>query len=101
MPAEHMTAFGQPQWSDERRVAFPGVRGIIIATVIAFVLQSLADFRSGGVISEWLALSWTGVLAQGRVWQLVTYMFLHDKHNFLHILFNMVVLFSFGRELEA
>jgi membrane associated rhomboid family serine protease len=32
-----------------------------------------------------------------RPWTLVTYMFTHDLGNFLHILFNMIVLYWFGR----
>lgn len=35
---------------------------------------------------------------QFRVWQLLTYMFLHG--GYMHILFNMFVLFSFGPILE-
>lgn len=34
-----------------------------------------------------------------RVWQLITYMFMHG--NFMHILFNMFALFSFGGVLES
>jgi membrane associated rhomboid family serine protease len=32
-----------------------------------------------------------------RPWTLITYMFTHDLGNFLHILFNMLVLYWFGR----
>ena len=32
--------------------------------------------------------------------QLVTYMFLHDNHNFQHILYNMFALWMFGAVLE-
>ncbi|MBN2171992.1 MAG: rhomboid family intramembrane serine protease [Candidatus Krumholzibacteriota bacterium] len=35
---------------------------------------------------------------RGMVWQIFTYMFLHG--GFLHILFNMFVLWMFGREVE-
>jgi len=33
-------------------------------------------------------------------WQLVTYAFLHDTHNFGHIFFNMLALLMFGAPLE-
>jgi membrane associated rhomboid family serine protease len=33
-------------------------------------------------------------------WQIVTYAFLHDPHNYSHILFNMLGLFMFGAEIE-
>ena len=32
--------------------------------------------------------------------QIITYMFLHDQHSFIHILFNMFSLWMFGRILE-
>ena len=32
-----------------------------------------------------------------RPWTLITYMFIHDHHGVLHILFNMLVLYWFGR----
>src|SRR3989304_9732610 len=38
------------------------------------------------------------VLDQYRVWQLVTYMFLHG--GLFHIVFNMLALWMFGTELE-
>jgi membrane associated rhomboid family serine protease len=38
------------------------------------------------------------VIEQLRVWQLVTYMFLHG--GFFHIVFNMLALWMFGAELE-
>ena len=33
-------------------------------------------------------------------WQIITYAFLHDTHNILHILFNMWQLWMFGAEIE-
>jgi membrane associated rhomboid family serine protease len=38
------------------------------------------------------------VVLEGRIWQVVTYMFLHG--NIGHILFNMLALWMFGTELE-
>ena len=35
------------------------------------------------------------------LWQLVTYIFLHDTSNLFHILFNMLGLWMFGSELES
>jgi membrane associated rhomboid family serine protease len=40
------------------------------------------------------------VLEEFRVWQLVTYLFIHDPHGFSHVLFNMLFLWMFGVELE-
>ena len=36
-----------------------------------------------------------------RVWQPITYMFMHSKSDVMHIVFNMFALYSFGSILEA
>ena len=35
-----------------------------------------------------------------RIYQFITYMFLHDPHSFGHVFFNMFAVFMFGRLLE-
>ncbi len=40
------------------------------------------------------------LVVHGWLWQLGTYMFLHDPHSIFHILFNMLALWMFGTELE-
>jgi membrane associated rhomboid family serine protease len=47
----------------------------------------------------WLAL-WPLGSGQFGPWQLLTYAFLHDRANFLHLFFNMLALWMFGSELE-
>lgn len=37
---------------------------------------------------------------KGFYWQFITYMFLHDPSNLLHIFFNMFALFMFGPRVE-
>ena len=46
--------------------------------------------RGAGFVLAHLALSTDGIL-DGQIWQLVTYMFLHDFQNPWHILFNLLV----------
>ena len=36
----------------------------------------------------------------GQVWRLLTFAFLHDPNSIMHILFNMLLLFWFGRQVE-
>nr|WP_067061588.1 rhomboid family intramembrane serine protease [Mucilaginibacter sp. L294] len=36
-----------------------------------------------------------------RPWQIITYMFMHSSKDFMHILFNMFALYSFGPILEG
>ena len=40
------------------------------------------------------------VLGHGWVWQFVTYMFVHDPRSIGHLVFNMLALFVFGRQVE-
>src|SRR5271167_547397 len=35
-----------------------------------------------------------------RIWQIITYAFLHDTGNYSHLLFNMLGLWMFGAEIE-
>ena len=73
------------------------VRNLLIANVAVFVVQAL--FRGhGGAFYDWFALSWPGLLRM-RIWQFVTYTFRHGSVG--HLLMNMLMLYFFGRELEA
>ena len=40
------------------------------------------------------------LVMHGWVWQFFTYMFVHDPRSITHILFNMLALFIFGRQVE-
>lgn len=70
---------------------------IIGITVAAFVAQNIAYvwFKSP-ILTGLLALSKPG-MADGFIWTLVTYGFLHA--NLFHILFNLLFAFFLGREL--
>jgi len=69
------------------------LKGLIAANVAMFVFTTLV--RSAVPV---LGLVPALVIREFRVWQLVTYMFLHG--GLLHILFNMLALWMFGAELE-
>jgi membrane associated rhomboid family serine protease len=72
------------------------VKGLIIATIGVFVVQLLA----GPVVEFYLGLSPARAVSRLWVWQFVTYLFLHSRDNLFHILFNMLLLYWFGREIE-
>jgi membrane associated rhomboid family serine protease len=71
----------------------PAVKWLIIANIAMFVLTMLvpAILRFLGLIPE-------RVIESQWIWQPFTYMFLH--RDFFHILFNMLILWMFGVELE-
>jgi membrane associated rhomboid family serine protease len=73
-----------------------GIKLLLIANVVVFFLQY---FGLGSLLTEYFALQPAAVLGSFAVWQLVTYTFLHG--GLFHILFNMLALWMFGRELEA
>jgi membrane associated rhomboid family serine protease len=66
---------------------------LVVINCIVFLLQPHNLFEE-----KYFALSLYG-LAHGYVWQLVTFQFLHA--GWLHIIFNMIVLYFFGRTVEA
>ncbi|MFL5328163.1 MAG: rhomboid family intramembrane serine protease [Gemmataceae bacterium] len=51
-------------------------------------------------VQEWLELDPVKTIKKGQVWRLVTSAFCHDRHNIWHIVFNMLMLYWFGRRLE-
>jgi membrane associated rhomboid family serine protease len=74
----------------------PAVRAIIYANVAVFFLTFFAPrFFVGffGLIPQ-------EVLESLWLWQLGTYLFIHDPTGFMHVLFNMLAVWMFGVELE-
>src|SRR6476660_61668 len=72
---------------------------LIIVLIIAFVIQSLLLFYGDFQVTEHLALSVAG-LRQGKIWQLLTFQFLHSAPWPWHVLFNCLGLYFFGRRVE-
>jgi membrane associated rhomboid family serine protease len=85
-----------------RRLFFKGapvVKSLIIATLALFALQLFLP-RFGVDFGRYLALTPERAIEGLWVWQFVTYIFLHSLRNLFHIIFNMLFLWWFGRELE-
>lgn len=80
---------------------------LVGVTVAVFVLQLMTSGKSNGqpgaspsLVQEWLALDFDNVMTRGQIWRLLTYAFCHDQSNLLHIVFNMIVLYSIGGVLR-
>jgi len=70
---------------------------LLITLVICFALQCINDVYFKVSAEEWLAMTTAG-LRKGHLWQLFTFQFLHA--DFLHLLFNGISLWFFGRWIE-
>lgn len=103
-----------PSYLGSFTISGQATRWLLIVTIVVFIAQLLTRTRPHpqlpiwlpGVVTESLALVPEKVL-HGEVWRLVTYAFLHSdgtglpKDNFwMHIVFNMWVLFLFGSYVE-
>ncbi|AMA49455.1 MULTISPECIES: rhomboid family intramembrane serine protease [Flavobacterium] len=70
----------------------PTVKQLLIINVICFIGTYLVQ-HSNSILALYYFEN-----TNFRPWQLLTYMFIHG--NFIHILFNMFALYSFGTALE-
>lgn len=76
----------------------PVTLNLIIINVIVWLAQ-FVFLRQGIDLTDKFGLYY--VQSEGfRVYQLITYMFLHSPQSFNHVFFNMFAVFMFGRTLE-
>jgi membrane associated rhomboid family serine protease len=71
----------------------PAVRVLLYVNIGAYLVSLVFSD-----VVKWFGLQPELVIEKYRIWQPVTYMFLHASPS--HILFNMLVLWMFGVELE-
>jgi len=78
----------------------PAIKVLIATNVAIFLLMWLMPVGLRQAVQEFLGLVPAAIFEAFRVWQPVTYMFLHDSDEIGHILINMLALWMFGTELE-
>ncbi len=78
----------------------PAIKVLIAINVAVFLVMWVLPAGLTQALQEFLGLLPAAIFGAFRVWQPVTYMFLHDTRAFGHILFNMLALWMFGTELE-
>lgn len=71
---------------------------LMVTLVVCFALQQIVKVYTDWPLGQYLALSTRG-LESGFVWQLITFQFLHG--SLLHLLGNLLVIYFFGRFVEA
>lgn len=93
------------QEEEQRRYgSFGGIgggRSVVINLVLANAAIYVADMLFDGRISSALALKSDLFRQPWQAWQLLTYGFVHDPKNLLHVAFNMFGLWFFGRDVEG
>jgi rhomboid family protein len=97
-----------PYYSNSPSISFGGpvtrtVKALITVNVVVWILQILARGLGTNIIEAYFGLIPWRVSHQYMIWQLVTYMFLHDTagmNGFFHIFINMFTLYMFGNDLE-
>lgn len=78
----------------------PVVKNLLIINVLFYVAMFVFRGHDGSFqLVEWLAVFYFDS-PFFRIWQPITYMFMHSPTTFMHIFFNMFALFTFGGVLE-
>jgi len=74
---------------------------LLIANGLVFALQQFAPGPMGRLFALQPLVDPPGYSFPSFLpWQLLTYGFLHDTRSLMHIIFNMLMLWMFGRDLE-
>lgn len=76
----------------------PVTRNLLIINILIWIVEAITG-SFGARLESILGLHFWGSEKFNPV-QILTYMFLHDRHTILHIGFNMFTLWMFGRILE-
>lgn len=74
----------------------PVVKNLLIINIIFYI----ATLMFGGpMMTQILGVHYFDS-PDFRIWQVITYMFMHDYSSLFHILFNMFALYTFGSSIE-
>jgi rhomboid family protein len=84
----------------EPRVSFTIALLIVNASVFLVQLAASNSLSGAEIQDRYFALSLDG-LKQGYVWQLLTFQFMHSTSHWLHIVFNSLAIYFFGRPVET
>ncbi len=76
----------------------PVVKKLMIINGVIFLCQQLIGIYYPGYIEHLFGLNHVGFIQEFKLWQIVTYMFLHG--GWFHVIFNLLGLWMFAGELE-
>lgn len=86
-------------WRPRGPMSLPVV--LILINAAVFVVQIFAWAVTRVDLAPWFGIRADLVVERLHVWQVFTYMFLHDPRSIWHIVFNMYILYAFGTPLEG
>ena len=98
--------FGVATADDYQPVAWMGRYPIHVTTllviihVVCMVISCLLIAFGAGAFLDVLTFDSAQVLSGGRLWQVVTYAFVHSPSGLIWFAIEMYMLFAFGREVE-
>ncbi|MFP4014846.1 MAG: rhomboid family intramembrane serine protease [Chitinispirillaceae bacterium] len=75
------------------------IKGLVIANAVLFIIQLIPTV--GQYVTYFGSVIPHSTFLQFQLWRPFTYMFLHSPDGIFHILFNMLVLWMFGTEMES
>lgn len=94
MGFENRDYYRDSEWRPETN-AHSVLRWLIGLNVLVLLAQMVSSWQ----VTEWLSLTTQDTLPRWQLWRLVTYAFCHDTGNPLHLVFNMICVWFFGRVL--
>jgi membrane associated rhomboid family serine protease len=76
----------------------PMVKKLMIINGAIFIIQQILGIFYPGYVENLFGMNHVGFVQEFKLWQIVTYMFLHG--GWFHIIFNLLGLWMFAGELE-
>jgi membrane associated rhomboid family serine protease len=101
-----MGIYDRDYYQEEERTrwgsqGFGGGRSVVVNLILINVGVYIANFLFDNRINNALELPADFLRAPWQFWRVLTYGFLHSQQDVAHILFNMIGLWVFGRDLET
>lgn len=76
------------------------VTNLVIINFLVLLVEVIFD-KDTGYLLNWFELQPVMFVTNWKIWQLVSYGFLHSPDDIAHILFNMLALWVLGRDVEV
>ncbi len=97
-----MGIYDRDYYQEEERGSLAAGQSMVVKLIFLNAVIFIADaLFLEGYLSNHLKLSQQTFREPWNLWQLLTYGFVHNPLSITHVLFNMISLFIFGRDVEG